>query len=81
MVVTVETASGVKISTIAARRADAGRYRVSWTGRVKRSLVYGGMYRLRFRANTELGIVELATKPFRVIRAAPVKKKKPKPDR
>ncbi|MHB1242176.1 MAG: phosphodiester glycosidase family protein [Gaiellaceae bacterium] len=80
MVVTVETASGVRISTIAARRADAGRYRVSWSGRVKRSLVYGGMYRLRFRANSELGVVELATKPFRVIRAAPVKKKKAKPD-
>ena len=81
MVVTVETASGVKISTIAARRAEAGRFRASWSGRVRRSLVYGGMYRLRFRANSELGIVELATKPFRVIRAAPVKKKKKaKPD-
>ncbi|HUH15143.1 MAG TPA: phosphodiester glycosidase family protein [Gaiellaceae bacterium] len=80
MVVTVETAGGIKISTIAARAVPAGRYRVSWTGRVKRSLVYGGMYRIRFRANTELGIVELATKPFRVIRAAPVKKKPAKPD-
>ncbi|HUP32276.1 MAG TPA: phosphodiester glycosidase family protein [Gaiellaceae bacterium] len=80
MVVTVETAGGVRISTIAARAVPAGRYRVAWTGRVKRSLVYGGMYRIRFRAKSELGIVELATKPFRVIRAAPVKKKKAKPD-
>ena len=80
MVVTVETAGGVRISTIAARAVPAGRYRVTWTGRVKRSLVYGGMYRIRFRAKTELGIVQLATKPFRVIRAAPVEKRPAKPD-
>jgi hypothetical protein len=75
----VETASGVTIGTIAARRAEAGRVRVTWTGRIRRSLVYGGLYRIRFRANNELGRVELTTKPFRVIRAAPVKKKQPKP--
>ncbi|MDX6398132.1 MAG: hypothetical protein QOJ43_1540, partial [Gaiellaceae bacterium] len=75
----VETASGVSIGAIAARRAEAGRVRVTWTGLIRRSLVYGGLYRIRFRATNELGAVELATKPFRVIRAAPVKKKQTKP--
>ena len=78
VVATVETASGVRIAPIALRRAEPGRLRVAWTGTIKRSFVYGGLYRIRFRARNELGTVELATKPFRVIRAAPVKKT-PKP--
>lgn len=75
---TVETASGVRIAPIAARRAQAGRLRVEWKGTVRRTFVYGGLYRVRFRARNELGTVEVTTKPFRVIRAAPVKKKQPK---
>ena len=35
-------------------------------------LVYGGLYKIRFRATNELGAVELVTPAFRVIRAAPV---------
>ena len=61
------------------RDAAEGRLRVTWKGTVKRTFVYGGLYRIRFRARNELGTVELVTKPFRVIRAAPVKKKTPKP--
>jgi hypothetical protein len=79
VVATVETASGVRIAPIAVRRAAPGRLRVTWKGTIKRSFVYGGLYRIRFRARNELGTVELATKPFRVIRAAPVKKKPAKP--
>jgi hypothetical protein len=75
----VETASGLRIATISARQADKGRVRTIWTGRVRRSLAYGGLYRIRFRAANALGTVELVTKPFRVIRAAPVEKKQPKP--
>ena len=45
----------------------------------RQSLVYGGMYVVRFRATNELGAVELVSTPFRVIRAAPVPVKKPKP--
>jgi hypothetical protein len=77
---TVETASGgVKVATIADRRAPAGRFRVSWNGTTRggRAFVYGGLYLIRFRATNELGSVELTTTPFRVIRAAPLPKKKP----
>jgi hypothetical protein len=77
---TVETASGgVKVATIAVRRAPAGRFRVSWNGTTRggRAFVYGGLYVIRFRATNELGAVELTTTPFRVIRAAPLPKKKP----
>jgi hypothetical protein len=77
---TVETASGgVKVATIAVRRAPAGRFRVSWNGTTRggRVFVYGGLYLIRFRATNELGSVELTTTPFRVIRAAPLPKKKP----
>ena len=42
-------------------------------------MVYGGMYAVRFRATNELGAVEVVTPAFRVIRAAPVPVKKPKP--
>jgi hypothetical protein len=73
---TVETASGVRIGAIASFRAAPGRVRVSWTGRIRGSLVNGGSYAIRFRANNDLGAVELVSKPFRVIRAAPPPKKK-----
>ena len=75
---TVETASGVRVGTIAAFRASPGRVRVAWTGRVRGSLVNGGSYAIRFRATNELGVAELVSKPFRVIRAAPIKRKPPK---
>jgi hypothetical protein len=38
------------------------------------------MYQVRFRATNALGAVEVVSKAFRVTRAAPVKKKKPKTD-
>ncbi len=78
VVVSVETAAGVRIAPIALRQAPAGRLRVEWKGTIRRSFVYGGLYKIRFRAVNELGAVELATKAFRVVRAAPVKKKQPK---
>jgi Phosphodiester glycosidase len=78
VVATVETASGVQVSTIAVRRLPAGRYSTSWRGTTRggRFLVYGGMYVVRFRAANELGTVDVVSKPFRVVRAAPLPKKK-----
>jgi hypothetical protein len=77
---TVETASGVQVAAIALRRVEAGRFVARWKGRTRggRSLAYGGSYVIRFRAGNELGVVELTTPAFRVIRAAPVPLKKPK---
>ena len=50
-----------------------------WRGTTRggKFLVYGGMYVVRFRATNELGAVETVTPAFRVIRAAPLPKKKP----
>ena len=79
VVVSVETASGVRIAPIALRQVQPGRFRIEWKGTIRRSFVYSGLYRFRFRAVNELGAVELTTKPFKVVRAAPVKKKQPKP--
>ena len=78
---TVETKSGVQVATIAIRRLPAGRFAASWRGTTRggKFLVYGGMYVVRFRATNELGAVELVSPAFRVIRAAPVPVKKPKP--
>jgi hypothetical protein len=78
---TVETTSGVQVATIAVRRLPAGRFIASWKGTTRggKFLVYGGMYAVRFRATNELGAVELVSPAFRVIRAAPVPVKKPKP--
>jgi len=77
---TVETTSGVQVATISIRRADAGRFLAKWRGTTRggRSLVYGGMYVVRFRATNELGAVDLVSPAFRVIRVAPVPVKKPK---
>jgi len=77
---TVETSSGVRVATLAIRRAEAGRFASTWRGTTRggRSLVYGGTYVIRFRAANELGTVDLVSAPFRVIRAAPVPVKKPK---
>ena len=79
---TVETASGVRVASIALRRLEAGRFIARWKGTTAggRSFAYGGLYKIRFRATNELGVVELTTQAFRVIRAAPLpQKKKPKP--
>jgi len=52
---------------------------VQWNGTTRggRALVYGGLYVIRFAATNELGTVELVSTPVRVIRAAPLPKKKP----
>jgi hypothetical protein len=78
---TVETVSGVRVASIALRRLEAGRFVARWKGTTLggRSFVYGGLYKIRFRATNELGVVELTTQAFRVIRAAPLPPKKPKP--
>ena len=77
---TIETISGVPVSTAAVRLAPAGRFLLQWPGTTKggRSLVYSGRYVLRFRATNELGAVELMSRPFTVIRAAVTPKPKPK---
>ena len=81
MTATVETKTGVKVATIAVRRLTAGRFAASWRGTTRGGtfLVYGGMYVVRFRATNELGAVEVVSPAFRVIRAAPLPKKKPEP--
>ena len=63
------------------RNLQAGRFIARWKGTTLggRSFVYGGLYKIRFRATNELGVVELTTQAFRVIRAAPLPAKKPKP--
>ena len=78
---TVETASGVQVAALAARRALAGRFTATWKGTTRdgRSFVYGGLYVVRFRASNELGAVDLVSPTFRVIRGAPVPLEKPKP--
>ena len=76
---TIETPSGVRVAIAAVRQAPAGRLTLQWPGTTNggRNLVYSGRYVLRFRAVNELGAVELASRPFTVIRAAA--KPKPKP--
>jgi hypothetical protein len=78
---TVETVSGVRVASIALRNLPAGRFVARWKGTTLggRSFVYGGLYKIRFRATNALGAVELTTQAFRVIRAAPLPQKKPKP--
>jgi hypothetical protein len=75
---TVETASGVRVAAIALRNLGPGRFIARWKGTTAggRSFAYGGLYKIRFRATNELGAVELTTQAFRVIRAAPIPKKK-----
>ena len=65
-------------------RSGARRQAVSWRPgaappAAASSLVYGGMYVVRFRATNELGAVDLVSPAFRVIRAAPLPVKKPTP--
>jgi hypothetical protein len=77
---TVETTAGVRVATIAVRRLPAGRFAAGWRGTTRggKFLVYGGMYAVRFQATNQLGAVEVVSPAFRVIRAAPLPKKKPK---
>ncbi len=79
VVANVETVTGVQVAVIAARQLPKGRFVATWNGRTRggRSLAYGGTHVIRFRATNELGMVDLVTTPFRVIRAAPLPKKKP----
>jgi hypothetical protein len=83
LTITAETASGVRVATVAVRRVQPGRFLARWGGTTRggKALVYGGSYVLRFRAANELGVTELTSKPFRVIKPAPPKKKKPKKQR
>jgi Phosphodiester glycosidase len=79
--ITVETRTGVRVATIATQRVSKpGRYLVRWNGTTRggRLFAYGGTYVLRFRAASALGVTELASRPFRLIRAKPVPKKQPK---
>ena len=70
----------MQVATISVRRARRAASRVELARHHPRRhvLVYGGLVRVRFRATNELGAVEVTTKPFRVIRAAPVQDKQPK---
>ena len=79
MFATVETVSGVRVASIALRNLKAGRFIARWKGTTLggRSFVYGGLYKIRFRATNAIGVAELTTQAFRVIRAAPLPKKKP----
>ena len=80
LTVTVETRSGVRVATIANQRAKKGRFLVRWRGTTRggRLFAYGGDYVLRFRASNSLGVAELASRPFKLVRAKPVPKKQPK---
>ena len=81
VIATVETVTGVPVATIAIRRLEPGRFVARWNGRTRggRSLAYGGMHVIRFRATNALGTVDLVSTPFRVLRAAALPKKKKKP--
>ena len=59
MFATVETVSGVRVASIALRHLQAGRFIARWKGTTLggRSFVYGGLYKIRFRATNEIGVV------------------------
>ena len=75
---TVETVFGVRVAAIALRNLQPGRFIARWKGTTAggRAFASSGLYRIRFRATNELGVVELTTQVFRVIRAAPISAKK-----
>ena len=62
------------------KRVGVGRTLFSWDGRTNggRTFAFGGGYTLRVRAQNALGAVEL-TRPFSVLRAAPLKQPSPQP--
>ena len=60
VVVTVETAAGAVVRTLARRRYEAGRVSLVWNGLDRdRRRVRGGVYAVRVVARNELGSVEL----------------------
>ena len=72
--VTVETASGIAIHTVAKRRFEPGTASVAWDGRLRSGLrVYGGLYRIRVSARNDVGSVSL-DQQLRVRRVAGPKK-------
>lgn len=74
VVVTVETAAGYVLRTIANRSYEAGDISVVWNGvRSDRRLAYGGLYRVRVVARNEAGPVSLE-QPLRVRRVASAQK-------
>jgi hypothetical protein len=74
---TVETSAGVPVARLLRQRVGVGRTTFAWDGRTRggRTFAFGGRYVLRVRATNELGVVEL-TRPFSVLRAAPLPKPK-----
>jgi len=78
LTVTVETRAGVPVVRLLRKRVGVGRTLFSWDGRTNggRTFAFGGGYTLRVKAQNALGIVEL-TRPFSVLRAAPLTKPKP----
>ncbi len=83
LIATVETASGVRVATVAVRRLPAGRFVARWNGMLRggKFRAYNGRYAIRFRATNQLGAVELVSPTFRVIRAKTPAKKQPKQTR
>ena len=77
--VTVETHAGVTVARLLRKRVGVGRTTFAWDGRTfgGRKFAYGGGYLLRVQAKNSLGTVEL-TRPFSVLRAAPLKQPKRK---
>jgi hypothetical protein len=76
LTVTVETRAGVPVVRLLRKPVGVGRTTFGWDGRKNgRSFAYGGGYTLRVKAQNALGIVEL-TRPFLVLRAAPLSKPK-----
>jgi len=66
--VTIETASGLVVRTLAATKLDAGEQQFAWNGLgATGKLAPGGAYVVRVRAANSVGRVEL-TQPFRARR-------------
>jgi hypothetical protein len=58
--VTVETAQGILVRTVANQRLESGPQAVMWDGRASwGKLVFGGRYVVRISATNELGVVSL----------------------
>jgi len=58
--VTVETAEGILVRTVANQRLESGPQAVTWDGRASwGKLVFGGRYVVRVSATNELGVVSL----------------------
>ncbi len=73
--VSVETRAGVAVARVLRRRVPAGRLTFSWDGRTAggRKFAFGGGYTLKVTATNPVGTVELS-RPFSVLRAAPITK-------